>query len=93
MRARHSINSAFRGVYLDSICRSQCFLASRKKAPSVPDYNPCDVRLSNLHAALVLPKKFPYLEGEIERSHQSDHLGHRSELNLVAEHWVGNSQW
>ena len=34
-----------------------------KKAPSVPDYTPRDVRLSNVHVVLVLPKNFPYLEG------------------------------
>ena len=64
-----------------------------KKAPSVPDYAPCGVRLSNLHAILVLPKNFPYLEGGIEHSHQSENLGHRSGLDLVAQGWVGNSQW
>ena len=63
-----------------------------KKALLFPDYTPCDVRLSNLHAVLVLPKKVPYLEGGIERSHESDHLGLRSGLNLVAKRWVGNSQ-
>ena len=63
-----------------------------KKALSVLDYTPCDVWPSNLHAVLVLPKKFPYLEGGIERSHESNQLGHRSGLNLVAKRWVGNSQ-